>query len=336
MHRPSTDPTPRLTAPGNRPTRRAVLIPTLGGRWLDRCLEAVAALDPPADRVVVVLSGSAPAPAVPAGVELLRLRDRAGFAAAINAGLATARDDATEIALLNDDATPEPGWLGALGEALTDHPGVAAAKGTVTDAEGVLIDGRGLTLDRWGLPVQVDHGGPLEPTAEGTGAESTRARPVLPRLGVSGTAALLRVAALEEVRLACGQVLDESLGSYHEDLDLALRLRRCGWEAAWVAGARCRHLGSATARRLRWRHPWWLLANRWQVLAANLTGPALGRALPRLVRGELRAVRTLARTNPRSLAVAPAVLLALPLLLARGWARRSTGARLARLPEAGA
>jgi GT2 family glycosyltransferase len=308
-----------------------VLVPTLGGPWLASCLAAVVALDPPADRVVVVHSGAAALPAVPPGVELLRLEGRAGFAAAVNAGIAAVEGDVSELALLNDDATPEPQWLGVLGAVLADDRGVAAVQGTVTDARGERVDGRGLTLDRWGLPVQVDRGQPLEPVGEA----GLRAR-AASRLGVSATAALLRVAALDEVRLGQGLVLDESLGSYHEDLDLALRLRRCGWRAAWAAGVRCRHLGSATARRLCWRHPWWLLANRWHVLAANSTLPAMVRALPRLARGELRAVRTLARANPRALVVAPAVLLALPLLVARGRARRSAGPRLDHLPEAGA
>ena len=93
-------------------------------------------------------------------------------------------------------------------------------------------------------------------------------------------------------------MFDERFDSYHEDLDLGLRLRRLDWRSAWTGGAAVRHLGSATGARFGWRHPWWVLANRWRALAGNLTPSALMRAMPRLLRGELRAVRTLPRTTP--------------------------------------
>ncbi len=79
-------------------------------------------------------------------------------------------------------------------------------------------------------------------------------------------------------------------------------MRRLGWGAAWVPGAWASHVGSATGHRLGWRHPWWVLTNRWRALAGNLTATAVLAALPTLLRGEIRAVRTLARGNPQSAA----------------------------------
>jgi GT2 family glycosyltransferase len=43
--------------------------------------------------------------------------------------------------------------------------------------------------------------------------------------------------------------LDEHIFLYQEDLDLALRLRAAGWQAASAPGALGVHLGSATTRR---------------------------------------------------------------------------------------
>jgi hypothetical protein len=100
-----------------------------------------------------------------------------------------------------------------------------------------------------------------------------------------------------------------------------------------VGGARTVHLGSASGPSLRWRHPWWLLANRWRALAGNLTPSALIAALPRLLRGELRAIRTLSRGSPRTLPVAAGVIAAIPLLVAEGWRRRTPGPRLRSIPE---
>lgn len=304
--------------------RPALVIPSLGAGSLDGCLEAVASLDPGPERTVVVLSGPGADRVLPAGVDTVRSERRLGFAAAINMGLASLPRPWTMVALLNDDAVPEPGWLGALAGALGRDDTLAAVQGTVEDPSG-RVDGRGIALDQYGLPLQVDRGRAARPEPPSP----------QPRLAVSGTACLLRGSALEEAELAAGDVLDPAVGSYHDDVDLGLRLSRLGWRASWVPGAFCSHLGSQSGMRFRWRHPWWVLANRWRALAGNLTPGVLLRLLPRLLRGEVRAVRTLARSNPRAVLVAPAVLVSLPVLAAHGWRRDSAGPRLSGLPGGG-
>lgn len=302
--------------------RTALVIPSLGARQLASCLEAVAALEPAPAPCILVLSGGAAAPAgAPGGLERIERPQRLGFAAAVNVGIGAVDGRAEAVALLNDDAVPAPGWLGALAAALDAEPGLAAVQGTVSDATGTRVDGRGIAFDRWCLPIQIDRGAAL----------TAAAAPTTP-VAVSGTACLYRLEALRRAALPDGSVFDPSFGSYHEDLDLGLRLRRLGWGCACVGGAGARHLGSATGPSLAWRHPWWLLANRWRALAGNLEPAALLAAMPRLLRGELRAVRTLLRTNPRALPTAAAVAASLPLLLAGGWHRRSPGPRLAALP----
>jgi GT2 family glycosyltransferase len=152
-------------------------------------------------------------------------------------------------------------------------------------------------------------------------------------VAVSGTAALFRSSALVAVSVGQLAPLDPAFGSYHEDLDLGLRLQRLGWKAGWAGGAPVRHAGSASGIHMRWRHPWWLLANRWRALAGNLLPGALARLLPRLLRGEIRALRTLARRNPRAILVESSVAAAWPALVARGWLRPTPGERLHSLPE---
>lgn len=77
---------------------------------LARTLAALARQTRPADQVVVADDGSATAPSVPAGVELVRQVDR-GFraAAARNLGAAHARGDV--LVFLDADTSPEPGFL---------------------------------------------------------------------------------------------------------------------------------------------------------------------------------------------------------------------------------
>jgi N-acetylglucosaminyl-diphospho-decaprenol L-rhamnosyltransferase len=303
------------------PMRTGLVIPSLGAPHLERCLEAAAALDPPPDEVAVVLTGGATAPATTGNFHLLRFQDRLGFASAVNKGFAEFGNRVEAAAVLNDDAMPERGWLRTLAGSLQREPRLAAAQGTVVDACGTSIDGRGIVFDRWGLPVQVDRGSPL--------ADDLGERAVL---AASGTACLFRVDALRQAALSESNIFDPRFDCYHEDLDLGLRLYRLGWKARWIGGARTLHLGSASGPSLRWRHPWWMLANRWRALAGNLSPLALVAAMPRLLRGELRAVRTLSRTNVRALPAAVAVASALPMLLTRGLLRRTPGARLREIP----
>ncbi len=297
-----------------------LVIPTLGGGALMDCLEAVRSLDPAPRTVAVVASGGRAPDVHRYDVQLLAEPRRLGFADAVNLGIAQL-DPADHVAVLNDDALPARDWLAPLLETLESDHRVAAVQGPVLDGRGARLDGCGIILDRWVVPVQAGRGvspGLLE---------------LPPIIAVSGTAAVWRREALEAVRLADGSVLDPAFGSYLEDLDLGLRLHRLGWRAACVGPPSVRHLGSVSGRTLRWRHPWWLLSNRWRALAGNLTGRAVLRLLPVLLRGELRCVRTLVRHGWRSVPVAVAWWAVAPGVIARALRRTTPGARLERLPE---
>jgi GT2 family glycosyltransferase len=227
------------------------------------------------------------------------------------------------VAILNDDALPCPEWLGVLTAELTTESGLAAVQGTSVDDSESVVDGRGIAFDRWGLPVQIDRGSEF---TEDTGAKTIAA--------VSGTASLFRMDALRDAAMSGLEVFDENFGCYHEDLDLGLRLTRKGWRSCWLGGAPVRHLGSATGLSFRWRHPWWLLANRWRALSGNLSRGALMKNMPRLWRGEIRSTRTLFRKNRRALPTAFGVAVMLPILIAYGWRRQTPGPRLEDIPGA--
>ena len=301
--------------------RIALVIPSIGAPDLPTCLEAVAGLDPAPDLEVLVLSGGAAVPSRVDDFDVLQHSRRLGFAPAVNAGLGALPRDVDAVAILNDDAIPEPGWLGMLGAALERDPELAAVQGTMIDANTSTVDGRGIAFDRWGLPIQINRG--MDPSDD-DGARFVDA--------VSGTACLYRMEAIRQAELPDGGVFDPSFDCYHEDLDLGLRLGRLGWRSAWISGAPVLHLGSSSGPSMGWRHPWWLLANRWRALAGNLTPRAFLTAMPRLARGELRAVNTLFRSNPRTLPTAAAVAVNLPRLVVGGWRRHTPGPRLQNLP----
>ena len=107
-----------------RPVRVDVVIPNWNGEaLLARCLEALAAQTYGEHRVIVVDNGSSDgsrAVAEARGATWLPLGENLGFPAAVNAGIAAG--DAPLVALLNNDALPEPGWLAALVAALERDP----------------------------------------------------------------------------------------------------------------------------------------------------------------------------------------------------------------------
>jgi len=299
----------------------ALVIPSLGATHLRSCLEAVAGLDPAPEFRVLVLSGAATVPSQVDGFHVLQPSRRLGFTQAVNVGLEAVPPEVDAVAILNDDATPEPGWLGTLGAVLEGDSKLAAVQGTVIDANTSTVDGRGIAFDRWGLPIQIDRG--MDSLDDGA---------VRLVVAVSGTACLYRMKAVRQAAIRDLGVFDPSFDCYHEDLDLGLRLGRLGWRSAWVSGAPVLHLGSSSGPSMAWRHPWWLLANRWRALAGNLSQRALLTNMPRLARGELRAVNTLLRSNPRALPAAAAVAACLPWLVVGGWRRYTPGPRLESLP----
>src|SRR3954463_8323728 len=98
-------------------SRSVVVVSYKPTDWLDRCLRSVAEQ---ADEIVVVDNGSAREEASQIGhrfgARVVSLGRNTGVAPGMNAGLAAATGDV--VALLNDDAVAEPGWLDSAAKAL--------------------------------------------------------------------------------------------------------------------------------------------------------------------------------------------------------------------------
>src|ERR671915_653580 len=102
---------------GRAPARErvgVVIVNYNAAGFLDRALEALARQSRAPDRVIVVDNASSDGSAegleraLPA-VEVVRLDENVGFAAANNVGVRST--DCEWVALLNPDAFPEPDWL---------------------------------------------------------------------------------------------------------------------------------------------------------------------------------------------------------------------------------
>ena len=252
----------------------SAVVPTLGrSPLLVPCLQA---LRGEGAEIVVVDQGEVRSD-LPAGLadRVLCPGRNLGFAAATNLGIAAARGE--WIATVNDDALVEPGWAAALIAALAADPKAAAAQGVnllLDDPERA--DGCGIGWNRWWQAVQVGHG-------KGAPAADGGVREIF---GASATAAVFRREPLQAVA-AGGGIFDERLGSYYEDVDLAVRLRAAGYRALLVPAARARHAGSLTGRTLS-RERWRLIyGNRWRVARRYLQGGFWPR-VPLPVRADLR------------------------------------------------
>jgi GT2 family glycosyltransferase len=259
--------------------RVAIVIPTVGAsRWLVPCLLALRQQAGVETEILLVDQGPRPS-VLPDGLvdRILRPDRNLGFAAGTNLGLEAS--DAPFVATVNDDVLVTDGWLSALVGVLLDREDVAAVQGTVTQLQDPQrLDSRGLKLNDWQQAVQIGFGEPVPPAALDVSPK--------PVFGVSAAAALYRRSALEQVALLQGKIFDEALGSYYEDVDLACRLRRAGFQALWVPSARAAHAGSVTGNARPFRRQRLLRRNRYLALARWL-GSGFWPRLPRMMLRDL-------------------------------------------------
>ena len=211
---------------------------------LRACLSSLQRQEGVSFEVIVVDNGSSDGSADMAAREfaarVIRNPGNRGFCAANNQGIAAARGEF--VALLNNDAEAEPGWLAALERACSSRPEVGMA------ASKVLV---------WEDPSRIDKAGHLifpdgQNRGRGTGAvdqgQYDREEEVL---WPDGCAAIYRKRMLDEIG-----GFDEDFFAYGDDAELGLRARIAGWRCVYTPQAVVRHhrgstLGKDSGRRLK-------------------------------------------------------------------------------------
>lgn len=227
----------------------SVIIPTWNGaELLAATLESLEAQTFRSFEVIVVDNGSTDgtvdrlSPRHP-DVRWIRFDENRGFAAAVNAGIHASRGEI--IALLNNDAEAEPGWLGALVDALERHPDAGSvASRMLRFDDRTRIDSAGVQLGLYGSQIGE---GALDGEAFGEEREVFAA--------CAGAAAYLK-AALDDVGL-----FDERYFAYFEDVDIGARLQLAGYRCVYVPAAVVYHHGSATGQRIADRKFFLLMRN---------------------------------------------------------------------------
>ena len=296
---------------------------------LRACLASLASQTHESFEVVVVDNGSNDGSAelvrglsreFPAPLRLVQNRVNRGFCAANNQGMEGAETEF--IALLNNDAEADAGWLQALAQEISTAADIGMA------ASKILV---------WEDPRRIDKCGHLiypdgQNRGRGTGQiDRGQFEQVEETLWPDGCAAMYRRAMLDEIG-----GFDEDFFAYADDAELGLRARIAGWRCVYTPRAVVRHhrgatLGLGSARRLQLIErnrvllavklfPWNLLWLNGAYFTARI-GAGLWAALRN--RGELRHYRNPSGKASAALALAWGTLSALPLIPAMLRKRRA-------------
>ena len=208
-----------------------------GSATIQKCLQAIQEQTRPADTVVIVDNAS-----TDGSVELiskdfpefklLAQQSNLGFAAANNLAVKMFPDH-DWIAMVNPDAWPEKNWLQSMLQGVTDWPNADMLSCRLINANDPdVLDGTGDIYHASGLSWRRDYGKP---------ADKVRAPDEI-IFSPCGAAAFYRLNRFLEL-----DGFDETFFCYHEDVDLAFRMRLTGSSCVHLDHARVFHVGSGTS-----------------------------------------------------------------------------------------
>lgn len=165
--------------------------------------------------------------------ELLAFAENLGYCAAMNRGIARARElGADSVLFLNNDVRLPAGFLKVLRDCLRNDPSLAAVTPTIVTPDGRAWSEGGEVRARPNLVSLRNQG--REPTPTDAGPAEVPF--------VVGACALYRLGDLA----AIGD-LDEDYFMYWEDVDLGARLRAKGRRLVWFPWVRVEHAASASS-----------------------------------------------------------------------------------------
>jgi len=220
-----------------RPSVGIIIVNWNSGRWLKKCLSAVAAQTVEPQRVILVDNASSDTSLLniedilPA-VEIIKHTDNLGFARANNLAINLLRDLRWTI-LLNPDAIPVHNWLETLIATASDNPEYSFFACKMIDALSPnLLDGCGDILHISGLAWRSGYGLPIDSS------------PDFQRECFSACAG---AAMYESEAIALAGGFDERFFCYFEDVDLGFRLQLLGLRCLYVPDAIVAHAGSVSS-----------------------------------------------------------------------------------------
>ncbi|MBI5118837.1 glycosyltransferase family 2 protein [Candidatus Poribacteria bacterium] len=224
-------------------------------------------------------------------IKLISMGYNAGFARATNAGI---RESSGEfIALLNNDAVADSGWLERLTRPMleSEEIGFCASK-MLFLWDKTRVNNAGIGITDYGLPY--DRGFYCSDGPEYAGDRLV--------FGACGGAAMFRRKMLERTGL-----FDEDFFLCYDDADLSFRAQLMGYKCMYGAGAVVYHAGGATVPYHGRTARFYSCRHFIRVVARNMPGPILRQRLPAIawfcVKNSLRsAIQNRDLTNLRGYA----------------------------------
>ncbi len=172
-------------------------------------------------------------------IELRRNPENLGFARGVNVvlkELLAAPEARPEfVALLNNDAIPEPGWLAALVSAADSTGAGAVASKMIRHDDPGKLDNAGHVFLNTGEILPRGAGQPPDDYSESAAVA-----------GVCGGACLLRIAMLDDIG-----IFDEFFTTGYEDAELGLRALMGGYDQIFAPEAVARHRIGASIDKIR-------------------------------------------------------------------------------------
>ncbi|SDZ41364.1 glycosyltransferase [Herbiconiux ginsengi] len=249
-----------------------VLVNYRGADDTIQALQAVRELDWPAHRLEIIVldndSGDDSVERIRSAapeITLIESGENLGFAAGCNRAVAVAKGQ--YIALLNNDARPDPLWLSAAVTAFEADPAVSAVASRVLDWEGETIDFVDAAMTWSGMAYKPLTGHPRDD------ASHSRQKDVL---FATGSAMLVRADAWRELG-----GFDEDFFMFYEDVDLGWRLNLAGGRVRYVPESLVYHRHHASMTRFGgYRESYLLERNALFTLYKNAGEEQLRAALP--------------------------------------------------------
>jgi GT2 family glycosyltransferase len=253
----------------------AIVVNWNGRRFLDECLNALAAQDYQPIETIVVDNGS-----VDGSVDLLEHRpDIRLIRNPRNLGFAAATTDALQAAageyalLLNYDATLEPSYVATLVAALQRDPRLGSATGKLLRPPAAgrvrVVDSTGHVIFRNDWAANRGENEPDGPAHDVAGEV----------FGVCAAAGLYRRAMLDDV-MVDGEVLDSTFFAYLEDVDLDWRAQLRGWRSWYEPAARATHYRGGSGSRVSVEIQRHIFKNRILMIIKNDRGASFVWRLP--------------------------------------------------------
>ncbi|MHC5079181.1 MAG: glycosyltransferase family 2 protein [Planctomycetota bacterium] len=229
----------------------AVIVTYQSEKVLERCLRSLYdQVLPPAEIFIVDNASTDGTLDILCNYTDIRLRKNPanlGFAEGVNQGIREAKGDL--ILLINPDAWLDPAFLEILTPRFEENPNLGSAVGKVYS--GSSASGGHPRIDTIGILLNLFR---LAPKNLGASIQDNgRFDAPRPIFGPSAAVALWRRRTLEDVRVG-NEFLDRDFFLYYEDVDLAWRASRRGWDSLHVPEAIAWH-DRKGEERFRYRRP---------------------------------------------------------------------------------